>query len=399
MAATGQPDELTPARAAPPGALRRLGLVLTLVLGCLLVALSVIAIFVRVTVLNTDRYVDAMAPIAESPAVQRAVSDRLDAAITGKIDFDALMRDALPDRADQFAPALADSLRGAISSRLDAFVASDDFQQIWDEANRRVHSRVVDLLTTGESKRLELEGDSVYLDLSGAVDKIRSELEDRGLDRLAAAIPPDVDGRVLLLQSDAFVKARKGVHLLETLAIVLPILALLLLAGHVFLARPRRRGLLRVGIGLLVTAMLMLALVGLGRSAYLDAINQEQLPRDAAAAIFDALVALLRNGVRVVAIMAVVIAVIALLSGRTDRLHARRAVAWVGVHRAVLQGVVVVVGAIVLFAWDPPTVAVVLIDLGLVAAAVVLIGVAARVPPGGSGSALPASPGSSSSVP
>src|SRR6185503_1703004 len=140
-------------------------------------------------------------------------------------------------------------------------------------------------------------------------------------------------------------------------------------------------------------------LVGLGRSAYLDAINQDQLPRDAAAAIFDALVALLRNSVRVVAILAVVIAAIALLSGRSDRLHARRAVAWVGLHRALLQGAVVVIGAVVLFAWNPPTATVVLIDLALVAAAVVLIAVAARVRPGGSGSALPASPGSSSSGP
>ena len=286
---------------------RRFALTLLLVLGCGLVALSLIAAYVRVTVLNTDRYVDTMAPIAASPPVQKAVADKLDTAITSRVDFDALLREALPPRADPLAPALAGGLQQAIRGRLDAFVASDEFQRLWDEANRRVHSRVVALLVTGESGRLRLQDDTVYLDLGPAVERVRNGLQERGLERLAAAIPPDVDGQVTLLQSQGFETAQNAIDLLETLTIVLPILALLCLAGHVALARPRRRGLLRVGLGLIVTALLMLALVGIARSAYLDAINQDVLPRDAAADIFDALIGLLRTGVRVVAVVAVVV--------------------------------------------------------------------------------------------
>jgi hypothetical protein len=370
---------------------RRAALAFLLVLGCGLVAMSLIAIYVRVTVLNTDRYVETMAPIARSPAVQHAVADKLDAAITSRVDVDALLRDALPPRADPLAPALATGLQQAIRSRIDTFVASDRFPQLWDDANRRVHSRVVDLLSAGKSKRLTLQGDTVYLDLGAAVDRVRQALSDRGLDRPAAAIPPSVDGRVTLLKSEGFVKARRGVHLLEGLAIVLPILALLCLAGHVALSRPRRRGLLRVGLGLVVTALLLLALVGIGRSLYLDAISQNVLPRDAAAEIFDSLIALLRTGVRVVAVAAVVIALIALVLGRAGAIaaYSRRAfanlatdqrVSWVAEHRGVLQGVVAGVGALVLFSWSPPTAGVVLIDAALVAAAVALIAAIARAP-------------------
>jgi hypothetical protein len=363
---------------------RRFALSFLLVLGCGLVALSLIAVYVRATVLNTDRYVSTMAPIAASPAVQEAVAEKLDAAITSRVDFDALMRDALPPRADPLAPALAGALNQAIRTRIDAFVASDNFQTLWDDANRRAHSRVIALLTTGQSKRLLLEGDTVYLDLGAAVDRVRQALQERGLDRLAAAIPPTVDGRVTLLQSDAFVTARNGVDLLERLTILLPILALLCLAGHVFLSRPRRRGLLRVGLGLIVTALLLLALVGIGRSAYLDAINSDVLPRQAAADIFDALIELLRTGVRVVAVAAVLVALLALVLGRTDVLAERSraavrgvrsssATGWVAGHRALLQGVAVALGALVLISWDPPTAGLVLIDAALVAAAVALI--------------------------
>lgn len=390
---------------------RRSALSFLLVLGCGLVAATLIALFVRATVLNTDRYVETMAPIAASANVQQAVADKLDTAITSRVDFDGLMAQALPDQADPLAPALAAALQQAIRSQIDSFVASDRFETLWVEANRRAHSRVVALLTTGESGRLRLEGDTVFLDLSPVVDRVKTALQERGLDRLASAIPPTVDGRVTLLQSEGFVKARRGVDLLQGLVIVLPILALLCLAGHVALSRPRRRGLLRVGLGLIVTALLLLVALGIGRSLYLDAIDQQVLPREAAADIFDALVGLLRTAVRLVVIVAVVVALLALVLGRTEALAARsraalgglasnRGVGWVAEHRALLQGAVVALGAIVLVSWDPPTAGLVLIDGALVVAAVLLIGAVSRagagVAPAG---APPPSPGPSPSVP
>jgi hypothetical protein len=389
---------------------RRAGLSFLLVLGCGLVALSLIAAYVRMTVLDTDRYVQTMAPIADSPDVQRAVADKLDAAIASRVDFDALLREALPPRADPLAPALAGGLRQAIRARLDGFVASDDFGRLWDEANRRVHSRVVALLVTGESNRLRLEGDTVFLDLGPAVERVRNGLQERGLERLAVAIPPSVDGRITLLQSEGFVTARRGVDLLEALTIVLPILALLCLAGHVALSRPRRRGLLRVGLGLILTALLLLAVVGIARSMYLDAVDQEVLPREAAADIFDALIALLRTGLRAVAIAAVVVALVALVLGRAGRLAERgrgalrglatdRRVGWVAEHRGVLQGAAVAVGGLVLLSWDPPTAGLVLIDAVLVGAAVALIAaIAAASRDRAPAAAPPAAPASSPSA-
>jgi hypothetical protein len=375
---------------------RGAGLAGLLVLGCGLVALSLVAFYVRETVLDTDRYVATMAPVSESPAVQQAVADKLDDAITSRVDFASLMREALPDQADPFAPALSAALQQAIRARLDSFVASENFQRLWEEANRRAHTRIVALLTTGQSGRLLLDGDTVYLDLGAVVDRVRQALQERGLDRLAAAIPASVDGRVTLVQSEGLVKARKGVDLIERLTVVLPILALLCLGGYVFLSRPRRRGLLRVGLGLIVTALILIAAAGLGRSAYLDAIDQDVLPREAAADIFDALIGLLRTGVRVIVVVAVLVALLALVLGRADAIAARtrgaarglasgRHVGWVAEHRGFLQGAVVALGAIVLFSWDPPTAGVVLVTAALVAAGVALIAAVAGARQGATG--------------
>ena len=91
--------------------LRRAAVVLLLVLGCGLTGAALIAMWTRATVLNTDRYVETMAPIGASAAVQKTVADKLEAAITGAIDFDALAREVLPDRADVLAPAIATGAR------------------------------------------------------------------------------------------------------------------------------------------------------------------------------------------------------------------------------------------------------------------------------------------------
>lgn len=374
--------------------LRRAALVLLLVLGCGLAAASVIAIWTRATVLNTDRYVDTMAPIARSKAVQKTVADKLTARIEGAIDFESLARDVLPDRADVLAPAIEAGADAAIRQGIDRLVASDRFPQVWDDANRKAHKTVVALLTTGKSNRLTLDGNVVYLDLSPVVDRVKERLHERGLDGVADAIPPTVDGRIPLLTSDGFSTARRGINVLKGLSWLLPLLALLCFAGHILLTRPRRRGWLRVALGLAVTGLLLLALVGIGRTYYLDSIDNAVLPRDAAEDIFDALLGLLRNVLRVAVVVAIVLALLSLLAGKparraieatgprlrgaAARVAADPRTSWLAEHRAAVQWGVVLLGGLVLVVWRDPTAWTVLIDAALIGLAVWLVAALSR---------------------
>jgi hypothetical protein len=382
------------ARAGSRWRWRRAALVLLLVLGCGLSAASVIAIWTRATVLNTNRYVDTMAPIARSSAVQKAVAEKLDAKITGAIDFQALAREIAPKHADVLAPAIQAGADAAIRQGLDRFVASDRFAELWDAANRRAHETVVALLTTGKSNRLTLDGDIVYLDLSQAVDRVKDRLRERGFGTIADAIPATVDGRIPLLTSEGFSTARRGINVLKGLSWLLPLLALLCFAGHILLTQPRRRGWLRVALGLAVTALLLLAVVGIGRTFYLDSINREVLPKQAAADIFDALLALLRDSLRVAVIAAVVLALISVLAGKparraievsgprvraaATRVAADPRTSWMAEHRAAVQWGLVLLGGLVLVVWSNPTAWTVLIDAALIALAVWLVAALSR---------------------
>src|SRR4051794_2719899 len=369
--------------------LRRAGLVLLLLLGCVFAAASAAAIWTRATVLNTDRYVKTMAPIARSPAIQDTVAKKLDTAITSRVDFTGLARQVLPERADILAPAIANGVQSAISSRIDNFVHSPRFLQLWDNANRRAHERVVGLLTTGESGRLKLEGNTVYLDLSAAVDRVKQGLRQRGLTRIADAIPPTVNGQVALLSSGSFERARGGIHRLERWSIIMPILSLLCLIGHVLLSEDKRRGVMRAALGLAFTGLLLLAAIGIGRTLYLDAIDQAVLPRQAAEDIFDNLIVALRSGIRIGILVTLLLAALSLLAGRplraavetgvprakeaAARLVASPQTTWLAEHRSPVQWGIVLFGGLVLVAWNNPTAGVVLVDAALIGAAVWLV--------------------------
>jgi hypothetical protein len=343
---------------------RRGSVVLLLVLGCGLAVLSVVAIWLRVTLLNTDRYVNTVTPIAAQPAVQKAVADQLSTAVNSKIDFAGLARQVLPDRADVLAPAIATGVQSQIHSRLATFTASPKFQQLWVNANRTAHSRLLALLEGGRSKRLLLQGDTVYLDLSPAVDQLKAGLESRGLSRVADAIPPTVDGKIKLVQSSGITSLQGGIRLLKATTIVMPIVAFLCLLGSVLLTHPWRRGLLHAAIGLFVAMLILIAALAIARSAYLDALGNGALPRDAASDIFDTVAAFLRHGVRIVAAAAIVLAVVTFIAGLPLKRYGESAwrafatdarVAWIASNQRNLMIGVGVVAGLVLLIWSPLT--------------------------------------------
>ncbi len=357
-----------------------------LTLGCGLAVLSLLALWLRGTLLNTDRYVSTVAPIAADPAVQNAVAAKLENAIYSRVDFSALAQQVLPDRADVLGPAIQRGVQSVISDRIVEFTRSPRFQELWVDANRRAHTRVVELLEGGRSKRLALDDDTLYLDLSPLVERVRTTLQDRGLDRIAAAIPASVDGRVTLVQSSALSDAQSYVKLLKATAIILPILALLSLIGSVYLARDRRRGILRAGIGLAVGMLLLIAGLGVARSAYLSALPTSVMPHDAASGIFDTLVAFLRHGVRIVVVAAIAVAVIALIAGLPLRSLAHRVWTdsrrrWVAAHQRVLMIVTGALGMLVLLIASPLTGRIVLVTLlvvGVIVGAIALLGLEPR---------------------
>jgi len=175
---------------------------------------------------------------------------------------------------------------------------------------------------------------------------------------------------------------------------VLPLLVLVLLAAGVYVARSHRRALIGAALGLSASMLLLGIALTIARSIYLNSVPQSTLPSDAAAALYDTLIRFIRQGLRVILVVGLVIAVAAFFVGPSAAaVRSRRAVTsgidwvrtrgehagvrtgpvgeWTGAHKTILRvAAVALVGVIFVF-WGQPSVAVV---IWLVVLLLVLLG-------------------------
>jgi branched-subunit amino acid transport protein AzlD len=300
---------------------------LLIVVACALAPLSVVAVWTRNQVTNTDRYVATVAPLASDPAIQNAIADQITAQIFTYIDIQGLTTQAVdalasrglnPEVADQlqgFAVPIANGVQSFTRSQVGKVVESDAFADAWVQANRVAHEQLVKALTGEGGGAVTVENDTVTLNLSAFIQTVKQRLVASGFT-LAARIP-EVNASFVLFQSDDITRARNAFNLLNTLGIWLPIIMLVLLVVGVYVAKDHRRALVGAGVGVAI-GMVVLALgLAVFRALYLDAVPAEVLPHDAAAVLYDTIVRFLRLGLRTVLVLGLVIAAGAFLTGQS----------------------------------------------------------------------------------
>jgi hypothetical protein len=300
---------------------------LLIVLGCVLAPLAGVAVWARNQVTNTERYVATVAPLASDPAIQNAIADQITAQVFTYIDVQGLTNQALdalterglrPQVADQLralSTPIANGLQSFTRTQVGRIVQSPAFADAWVQANRLAHEELVKALTGEGGGAVTVENDTVSINLAAFIQTVKQQLVAAGFT-LAERIP-QVNASFVLFQSKDITRVRSAFNLLTTLGNWLPVIALLLLALGVYVARDHRRALIAAGLGVAV-AMLLLALgLAVFRSIYLDAVPASALPHDAAAVLYDTIVRFLRAGLRTVFVLGLVVAAGAFLTGQS----------------------------------------------------------------------------------
>jgi hypothetical protein len=321
-AAPASPGAAPPTRRKMPRWRRILAAVL-IILSCVLVPLSVIAIWARNEVLNTDDYVATVAPLARNQEILEALSVRVTNTLFDRVDVAELAREELPPRISFLAGPLRDAMRQFTQQTTLRFFRSAEFRTLWDEANRRAHNQVKNALT-GSGELISTENGKVVLDLSPLVVDVRSQLSKRGIgifDRLPIG---ELSLRFELFDAQGLESAQTGVRLLDRLRIVLPILVVVFAAVGIWLAGDRRKALMRWGIGIVAATLLLGFGLLIGRDLYLNALPAD-VSRSASAAAFDIVVRLLRNSNRVLFVVGLLVALGAYFAGTSRTARAVRA--------------------------------------------------------------------------
>ena len=375
-------------------------------LACVLAPLSVTAVWANRELSNTDQYVKTVAPIADDPAVQAALSTKVTTVIFDNLDIKTLTTDALntvaqrpnvPPKIAAALPALAVPITNGVQSftrdQVDKFFASPQFAQIWTQVNRAAHTQVTNLLEGNQGGAVSAQGNTITLNLGPIVAQVKQRLLARGFT-LANNIPT-VNQSFVLVQSAAITKAQGFYSLLNTLGFWLPVIALVLFVGGVLLALDRRRGLLKGALGVAGAMVILGVALTLARTWYAGATPANVLSEQAAGNVFDTMVRFLRAALRATAVLALVVALAAFLTGpspaavRTRSTFQRgigslrggaesaglstgRLGTWTYSHKRALQVAAVTAAGLVVVFWTQPTGWVI---IGIALAALLLLGI------------------------
>lgn len=296
-----------------------------LILGVLLLTLSVPAIFVRNQLLNTDRYVSTVSPLAKDPAIQTTVARRVTDEIAKKVDLPKRIREGLAslnlnqakltDSLDVLVGPVAGSVQNWLYGRVLKIVQSNQFARAWDTANRVAHDQLDHVLIGSDSGVIQSSGNTVSIDIGVFVKELAKQLAGQGFN-LAAKIP-SFSVRFTVLRSDDLPRVRSAVSWLKMAAIWLPLFGLVLIIGGIFLAPRRLRGVLLAGVLIAIFAGVILSALAWARHRYLEALPASAGSPKAAAAIFDILLRNLKAAVQVGLTLGVSMAVAAWVLGPT----------------------------------------------------------------------------------
>lgn len=348
------------------------------IVACILSVLSVVTVFARNQLLNTDTYVNTVAPLASNPAIQTQVAKQVSENLITRTDVETRVKDALPPKAGFLATPITSGLETVTNELALKAVQSKQFYTLWVAANRASHKQLVAVLTGSNEGSVSSKNGKVTIDLSQVEVQVKKKLDAKGITVFDKV--PAVKGlNFVLFQSKDLVKIQKLTKLLNDLAIVLPIITLLCFAGAVVLTRNRRRGLVRAATGLALSMAVILVVMAVARNQYLSGLSPNQSVA-ANQAVIDTVTAALRQAVRIILIAGALIAIVALIAGNR-RLRAWTAEgnrpgwmtggpvhAFVARHRRGLQWSILGLGLLVLVVWSNPTtlVAVVVVMLALV---------------------------------
>ncbi len=385
--------------------------IVLIVVGCVLAPLSVLGVWSANQVSDTNRYIANIEPLIHNPTIQNALTDKITTQITSHLNVAgytdqaaALLTSKGLSRVGtllkSFGPSIASAVAGYIHGQVRKIITSPRFANTWIQVNTVAHQQLVNALS-GKAGAVSVSNGQVVIDLAPFISIVKQNLVSRGFT-LVNSLPP-IHPTLALFSSRDLVKAQSAYRLINDLKIVLPILALLLIGLGIYVARSHRRALVGAGLGF-AASMLVLALgLTFFRTIYLNSVPPAVQPSDAAAAMFDTVVRFIKEALRTLLVVGLVVAVGAFLTGpSTTAVQIRSAFRaglgwirrsgeragestgpvgrWTYAHRKGLRAGAVALAALLFVFWGRPTSMVVILITVLLLVVLGLIELIGRPP-------------------
>jgi hypothetical protein len=290
------------------------------VLAALLTTPAAIAYWGQRTLNDTQRYVDTVGPLVDSPQVQDAIATTVTDAIQSQVDVEAILNEVfagvITDRPR--LQMLVGPLSGAVNALVDrevrAFVASDTFADIWVRANTRAQQTLVRVLEGDDSGAVSVQGDQVVLDVSEVIAEVQQRLVARGLTIVENVPIPDVDKQIVLLDSSQLEQTRTIYAFANPVARWLILVVAALFLAALLLSRRRPRMTVTIGLVLAANALLVAWALSVGRQLFINELAGTVFG-PASSVFYDTLLAYLERGWQVFLWLGVILVVAGWFAG------------------------------------------------------------------------------------
>jgi hypothetical protein len=284
------------------------------VLAILTVVAGVFAVWLQTTIADEDRFVDTFAPLPKNEAVATALSERLADELIVEGEMSTVVEQNLPSDLSFLAAPITAGLRTLTADIADGLVRSDVFSGIWQAALRGSHKAASAVMSTGGK---------VSIDLNEAADEVVSALEDRGVTLLSDT---DIElPEIVIFQNDQLEEAAETLEFIDTLGWFVPLLAVLLIIGAIWIATDRRHMTSVVGFGSAIGLLITLVIVRILRAATVGDVDDET-ERAAAEAVWDTTLRFYRQAMWALIVLGFIVGFVAWVMGPSER--AGRVRAW-----------------------------------------------------------------------
>lgn len=257
---------------------RSIAAVICLVLAGLLTTPAAVAYWGQRTLNDAERYVETVGPLVESPEVQDVIATRVTGAIQQQVDVEAILNTAFAGvidrpRLQQLVGPLAAAINGLVEREVRAFIASDEFADIWVLANTRAQQTLQRILNGDDSGAVSLQGDEVVLDVDEVIERVKERLVARGLTIVENVPIPETDRQIVLMDAPQLRQVRTIYAFSNPVAQwLLPVVGVLFLAALV-LARRRPRMAVWIGAIVAANALLLAWVLSIGQQMFINALS------------------------------------------------------------------------------------------------------------------------------
>ena len=272
----------------------RMALAWTLVvLGILLAVVAVVAGYIRYQALDTDTFANTSEELIADPVIRDQIATTLVEQLYGNVDVEAELEKRLPPDQQGLAGPLAAATRELGDRAAHRLLERPRAQELWVNLVTRAHRQLIAVLED-DTGAISTEGGVVVLNLQPLVIQVGEQVAVFGA--VAQRLGPDA-GRIEIMEADQLETAQDLTQLFKKIATFIWIVPFLLWAVALWLARGRRRPILRtISLGLVAAGLLVLVARELAGNYVVDGLVESDAVRPAAQNTWDIVTALLSDG-------------------------------------------------------------------------------------------------------